>query len=680
MAGTFGDMIWQLAGNQDPTMAMMAAMQAGGQGNTPSPGAATPGAGGMDPATGAPAPTPTPQAYTSPPDLMQMYGELQKQQAFADSMNTGMGLILSGFAHPDNKENIIDAFSGGGGSDSAAGGGGQDPLSFMTGIMKFQQAQQDMQRQAADRANLPAIAKQYGLDEKTATLLYNSGKLDSIIAELEKPNKQITKDENGQSHIVDLATGEVGPAFGTAKARETEIVTDSTTGRQFAVFKDTKEPVGGKDVVEGQRKTEWIDDPSGEGGKVKVYSDDGTPVSAEGGSITKIAAPPPETEYIADPDGKGGQVLVDKKTRQPITDPKAITKIAAPPPETEYIEMADGSKVLVDKRTRKVVTDPQALKMISAPPKKVTFVDDGRGGKKAVYDDGTPVPGKDIPGMGATEKEQLYNASMENHIARGGKAEEFPSLDDWLVKQAEAGSPDINVGPSGIEYGDPPTDMAWKRDKEGKVIVDENGAPIPIPLQGTKLWHEQKEASGKGDNKDWNEVVSASIVGQDIDRAMDNIFRNKDELVGSTGWSSLLDFLPRSEAKQLSGVVATIKANVGLDKLQEMRAANATGAAVGNVSDFENRIMQRTMGDLDLSAKNEDIIYNLRRIRAVYAEVIKPRGAKSATDLEAILAAVPYPTEEELAAEYSGGFSPEKGAAEEKSVDDILKEIEEQEQ
>lgn len=603
MAGTLGDLVWTLAGNPDSSAALAQAVMGG----TPGGGAATPAGPGTGGGATMPGASPQPEAYQSPPDLMAMYANLSRQQAFSNSFNNGVGLILSGFAHPDNKENIMDVFGGGGGGGNGASLAGGSGMDMLTEIMKFQQGQADLRRKAQIRATLPQIAKKYNLDDATAAYLFETGKLDAVIAEAEKPNVEVTDFGDGRKVLVDKDTGKIGEPFGIAKKREIEIRTDGNTQEQFAVYKDTGERVGSESIVKGVRKQEYMDMP--DGSKVLVYSD----------------------------------------TKEPVPEKQPIP---GPPRKQEYMDMPDGSRTLVFSDTKEPVQNGRTL---PAAPKKIVFQDDGKGGKIAMYEDGTRVPDKDIPGLGATEKEQLYNAAKLN----SGDLN-FPSMEDWLSKHEESSSTKINVGPTGIDYGKPPENMAWKRDKAGNVLVDEDGAPMAVPIKGTKAWSDAQAAGEKDNLADVNKAVSSTFVEQEIDRALDNIESNKDDLIGSTGWSSMLfSGMPRSDAKQLAGLVDTIRANVTMDKLQQMRAASQNGASgLGAVSDFENKLMADTAGKLDLTGQDKDIKYNLRRIKALYTAIIRD-GVKNQAEADRILSAVPYDDED--------------AAPEEESIEDILK-------
>ena len=50
--------------------------------------------------------------------------------------------------------------------------------------------------------------------------------------------------------------------------------------------------------------------------------------------------------------------------------------------------------------------------------------------------------------------------------------------------------------------------------------------------------------------------------------------------------------------------------------------ASPTGAALGPVSDFENRLLQATIGNLEQSQNKEQLLYNLERVLDIYTKII----------------------------------------------------------
>ena len=69
--------------------------------------------------------------------------------------------------------------------------------------------------------------------------------------------------------------------------------------------------------------------------------------------------------------------------------------------------------------------------------------------------------------------------------------------------------------------------------------------------------------------------------------------------VTTAGPLALSNAVPGSPAYDLSKMLESVAANVSFAELQAMRAASPTGGALGQVSDFENRLLQAVQGSLD---------------------------------------------------------------------------------
>lgn len=78
------------------------------------------------------------------------------------------------------------------------------------------------------------------------------------------------------------------------------------------------------------------------------------------------------------------------------------------------------------------------------------------------------------------------------------------------------------------------------------------------------------------------------------------------QLLGGIGGTSQGDFRAGLEA---------IVANIGFRELSEMRAASKTGGALGQVSDFENRMLQSALGSLKGTQSAEALRTNLLKVR-----------------------------------------------------------------
>lgn len=128
----------------------------------------------------------------------------------------------------------------------------------------------------------------------------------------------------------------------------------------------------------------------------------------------------------------------------------------------------------------------------------------------------------------------------------------------------------------------------------------------------------------KEDQRKQQRLKYARVVSEDIDRAVKNIEEATIPVTGFVG--GVAKAVPGTTAYQVAKLIDTVKANAGFDRLQEMRAASPTGGALGQVSDFENKLLQATIGNLEQAQKKEDLLYNLRRVKDIYLDIIHGPG------------------------------------------------------
>lgn len=162
-------------------------------------------------------------------------------------------------------------------------------------------------------------------------------------------------------------------------------------------------------------------------------------------------------------------------------------------------------------------------------------------------------------------------------------------------------------------YGTPPTGMAWSRDEAGKVRLDERGVPVALPIGG-----------GPADTR---KIDEAREVGEETKKdvvtgAVDDLVAMIDASEPIAGWWSLAATLPGTPAKKAQGLVSTIKANVGFDRLQQMRAESKTGAALGQVTERELAFLQSVLGSLDQAQDAKTLRENVLRVRDVVNEIV----------------------------------------------------------
>lgn len=77
-------------------------------------------------------------------------------------------------------------------------------------------------------------------------------------------------------------------------------------------------------------------------------------------------------------------------------------------------------------------------------------------------------------------------------------------------------------------------------------------------------------------------------------------------------------FVPGTDAYNLNQRVLTIKANLGFDRLQQMRDASPTGGALGQVAVQELEALQASVGSLEVGQSKDELLKNLGKIDQHY--------------------------------------------------------------
>lgn len=155
-------------------------------------------------------------------------------------------------------------------------------------------------------------------------------------------------------------------------------------------------------------------------------------------------------------------------------------------------------------------------------------------------------------------------------------------------------------------------------------FYDETGQVQMRPIPGGPADVKLQEKNNKTAATDASKARKADLISQDIDRAVEMA---KDYwFIPNTGVGSVLSAIPGTKAHDLSRMLDGVKARIGFDSLQEMRDNSPTGGALGQVSEMENRLLQATFGSLEQSQSEEEFIFNLRRLKQQYNEIVHGPG------------------------------------------------------
>lgn len=205
-------------------------------------------------------------------------------------------------------------------------------------------------------------------------------------------------------------------------------------------------------------------------------------------------------------------------------------------------------------------------------------------GMKPVYDANTAALVRHYGQMALSAKDQMAQKNWEKDYAQRERA--------------------INAKRTTSLTGKAPKGYRFKRD----------GSLEPIP---------GGPEAGKAEKRAESAKKQAGLVVQDLGRAITQLDKHATSAGPLEGWTSII---PGTHAWRLEQLLDSVKANIGFDKLQEMRAASPTGGALGQVSDAENKLLQATAGKLDTSMPEEMLLDNMKRLYNQYNDIIHGKG------------------------------------------------------
>lgn len=219
---------------------------------------------------------------------------------------------------------------------------------------------------------------------------------------------------------------------------------------------------------------------------------------------------------------------------------------------------------------------------------------------------------------------EQQTAGATNDTRNFEYAENNPGFAAYQQNLRRSSATQVNVGPQGIDYGDPPKDMVWKRDQgSGEIVIGETGAPIAIPIEGGPVATGAAAAEEAAATAAQQRQKYADVVVDDIGRALEMVEASTIPITGIGAWTSIV---PGTPSHDVAKILDTVRASVGFERLQQMRDASPTGGALGQVSERENTLLQASLGSLEQSQSKEQFVRNLQRVRDLYLDTIHGAG------------------------------------------------------
>ena len=239
--------------------------------------------------------------------------------------------------------------------------------------------------------------------------------------------------------------------------------------------------------------------------------------------------------------------------------------------------------------------------------------------------------------------QETFYGSPQYERTQDGSTKAFILGNRGTKKYIDAGDGATLLGPGGVAY-----------DKAFNTVAGREGAEKKMSLPKVETTLKMQE-------------VSDRVVIQDIDRAL--AMTDNPWATGFTG--SLSNYVANTPGSNLSRMLDGIQANIGFDKLQDMRNNSPTGGALGAVTERELALLQSVYGSLVNSQSAEDLKFNLNRLKEVRQQFAQLRREAYDRDVQTFgAAAVPNP---ETGAQPQGGAQGGKSRAVPPQAADVLR-------
>lgn len=166
----------------------------------------------------------------------------------------------------------------------------------------------------------------------------------------------------------------------------------------------------------------------------------------------------------------------------------------------------------------------------------------------------------------------------------------------------------VNVGDTGPQVGTIPQGYELAQDPD-------TGAYRMRPIPGGPADNADKKAlADEGTRR------SGDVVLEDIDRVLSKMDDGGLPVAGMAG--GILSNVPGTDAFDSSKLITTIKANVGFDRLQQMRDSSPTGGALGAINQSEMTLLNSALGNLEQSQSEGQFRENLIRLKKIYTQIV----------------------------------------------------------
>lgn len=152
-----------------------------------------------------------------------------------------------------------------------------------------------------------------------------------------------------------------------------------------------------------------------------------------------------------------------------------------------------------------------------------------------------------------------------------------------------------------------------------RMIYDDAGNPNRLEvIPGSKTARELEKEARVATTRETQAGLSGMIIVDELTR-LERLVKNESVFNPVTGISGrAAEKVLGSARTAAQGNLDTIKANIGFDRLAQMRAESPTGGALGNITERELAFLQSVLGSISLDQDNKVLLENIGRIKKIY--------------------------------------------------------------
>ena len=212
-----------------------------------------------------------------------------------------------------------------------------------------------------------------------------------------------------------------------------------------------------------------------------------------------------------------------------------------------------------------------------------------------------------LMGAGLTPGTPAFQAAMQKFVdndlyrapTEAGKPPADVQTVQWLMTQPpEVQAMYSNMLGKGQMTAYQAANLKIEQDKEARIAAEADA---------------KKEAAARA-------VESTAAGAEESARIVTGAITKAKGLVSptSTGFGSLLSGIPTTDARALEGQLNVIKANLGFDRLRQMREESKTGGALGSIAVKELERLEAAVATLDTGLEGQQLIDALDAVSTHY--------------------------------------------------------------